>query len=181
MINGMGNYDWADQFRECYVRAVEQYRTGNRQPATIFNTDETTFLTGIGCTAQELYDFAEDWCNAVEPSFATVLLITAARRDYFLTIQKGQPTGRTISVNDFPPKDAALAGFLWLPRQIAKARAKLAGEMPAELMYGCGGDRAFFKRVGVHPADFLRIVWAAGAEDQKIIAYVQHSVSKISV
>ena len=103
----------------------------------------------------------------------TARLITAARRDYLLTIQHGQPTGRVIAVSDLPAKDAALAGFLWLPRQIAKARAKLAGEMPADLMYCCGGDRAFFKRVKCHPADFLRVVWAAHDDDQKIIAYIR--------
>ena len=169
----MDHYDWDDVFRECYVKAVEAHRNGNRQPATFFTADETAFLAGIGCMPQEVYDFAEDWCTAQEPSFATVLLITAARRDYFLTIQKSQPTGRVISVNDLPAKDAALAGFLWLPRQIVKARAKLAGEMPADLMYCCGGDRAFFKRVKCHPADFLRVVWATHNDDQKIIAYIR--------
>ena len=176
MIYDVNHYDWDDLFRECYVKAVAVYRDGNRQPATFFNAAETAFLASIGCTPQELYDFAEDWCGAQEPSFATVLLITAVRRDYFLTIQKGQPTGHVIAVSDLPAKDAAVAGFLWLPRQIAKARAKLAGEMPAELMYGCGGDRTFFKRVKVHPADFLRVVWAARDDDQKIIAYVQHCI-----
>ncbi|MEI8063079.1 MAG: DUF5069 domain-containing protein [Verrucomicrobiota bacterium] len=169
----MNGYNWDDLFRECYVKAVAEYRGGNRQPAACFSTAETTFLADIGCTPQELYDFAEDWCNAQEPSFATVLLITAGRRDYFFTIQKSQPTGRVISVTDLPAKDAAVDGFLWLPRQIAKARAKLTGEMPAELMYCCGGDRAFFKRVKCHPADFLRVVWAAGGDDQKIITYIR--------
>jgi len=169
----MNHYDWDDVFRTCYLKAVEEYRGGNRQPATFFTAAESAFLAGIGCTPQEVYDFAEDWHTAQEPSFATVLLITAARRDYFLTIQKGQPASRVISVNDLPAKDAALAGFPWLPRQIAKARAKLAGEMPAELMYCCGGDRAFFKRVKCHPADFLRVVWAARDDDQKIIAHIR--------
>jgi len=170
----MSHYEWDDLFRECYVKAVEEYRSGNRQPASFFSADRTAFLTSIGCTPQEVYDFAEDWCAAQEPSFATVLLITAVRRDYLLTIQKGQPTGRVIAVTDLPAKDAALGGFLWLPRQIAKARAKLAGEMPPDLMYCCGGDRAFFKRVKCHPADFLRVVWAARDDDQKIIAYIRH-------
>ena len=177
----MNHYEWPDIFRECYVRAVAEYHGGNRQPAACFSPEQTAFLAGIGCTPQELYDFAEDWCTAQEPSFATVLLITAARRDYFYTIQQRQPTGRIISMSELPAKDAALASFLWLPRQIAKARAKLAGEMPPELMYGCGGDRAFFKRVKVHPADFLRVVWAAQGDDQKIIAYVRRCVSNDSV
>jgi hypothetical protein len=59
---------------------------------------------------------------------------------------------------------------------IVKARAKLRGEMPTELMYGCGGDRAFLRKTGIHPADFLRVTWAAGEDDRKIVAYVQSKV-----
>ena len=177
----MNHYPWADLFRQCYDKAVAAYQAGNRQPATYFNPGETAFLAGIGCTPQEVYDFAEDWCSAKEPAFPTVLLITAARRDYFQTIQQSKPTGRIIAMAELPAKDAAVAGFPWLPRQMAKARAKLAGEMPAELMYGCGGDRAFFQRVQIHPADFLRVVWAARDDDQKIIAYVRHCAGNDSV
>ena len=68
-----------------------------------------------------------------------------------------------------------MAGVAWLPRLIAKARAKLRGEMPGELMYGCGGDRAFLRRVNIHPADFLREVWSARDDDEKIIEYVKRS------
>ncbi len=172
----MSNYDWADSFRQCYEKAVGMYRLGNRQASTYFNAEEAEFLASIGHTAQEVYDFAEDWCGGEAPSFATALLIAAARRDFFLTIQKGQPSNRTISMNDLPAKDAEVAGFRWLPRIIAKARAKLRGEMPADLMYGCGGDLAFLRSVNIHPADLLRVVWAARDDDQKIIEYVkQHA------
>jgi hypothetical protein len=169
----MNCYDWVARFQRCYDKAVDQYRQGNRQPATYFNPAESAFLAGIGCTARELYDFAEDWCQYQAPSFGDTLLITAVRRDYFLTVQHGQPTGKTIAMADLPPKDAAVAGFKWLPRIIAKARAKLRGEMPDALMYGCAGDRQFLQSVNIHPADFLRHVWAAGNDDQRIIRYVQ--------
>jgi hypothetical protein len=169
----MGHYDWTQTFHELWDNAVAAYRTGNRNPATYFNANESSFLAGIGCSAQELYDFAEDWCGAQEPTFETALLITAARRDFFLVVQHCQPSRRMIPVSDFPPKDAVVAGFEWLPRQIVKAQAKLRGEMPEELMFCCGGDRAFFKRVNIHPADFLRVVWAARQDDQKIIEYVK--------
>ena len=105
----MNHYDWAEQFRQCYDKAVTAYKAGNRQPATYFNPGETAFLAGIGCTPQEVYDFAEDWCGAQEPALATVLLITAARRDYFQTIQQGQPAGPAIAMGDLPAKDAAVA------------------------------------------------------------------------
>jgi hypothetical protein len=175
----MNHYNWTDTFRLGYDKAVKQYQQGNRDAGTFFNADETAFLAAIGCTAQELYDFADDACRYNEPSYADAVLIAAARRDYFLVVQHGQPTGQTISMDSLPPKDAAVAGIEWLPRIIAKARAKLAGEMPAELMFGCGGDRKFLKSVDIHPADFLRAVWWAGDDDQKIIAYVQQRIAQM--
>ena len=72
-----------------------------------------------------------------------------------------------------PAKDAQLAGIPWLPRLIEKAKGRLRGELPNELMYCCGGDRRFFRTHDLHPADFLRYVWAAKGNEQKIIAYVK--------
>jgi hypothetical protein len=169
----MGHYDWTQTFHQLWDKAVAAYQFGNRNPATYFSADETNYLTGIGCSPQELYDFAEDWCGGQEPTFDTALLITAARRDFFLVVQKGKLSSRVVPANDFPAKEAEVAGFAWLPRQIVKARAKLHGELPTELMYCCGGDRAFFKKVNIHPADFLREIWAARDDDQKIIDYVK--------
>jgi hypothetical protein len=59
-----------------------------------------------------------------------------------------------------------------------KARAKLRGEMDPDTMYGCGGDRAFFAQHNVHPADLLRVTWAAEDDDQKIIDYVKGASAK---
>jgi len=64
-----------------------------------------------------------------------------------------------------------------LPRLIEKAKAKLRGEMPPELMYCCGGDRAFLREHGIHPADFLREVWAAGDDTKKILQYVRQNAA----
>jgi hypothetical protein len=171
----MQNYDWPTTFRQIYDRAVDIYRRGNRQAATLFNADEQQFLASIGCKPQELYDFVEDFVRGGEPGFETVLLITAARRDYFLVVQNGKPGSHVIDMDTLPPKDEKLAGVAWLPRIIEKARAKLRGEMPDELMYGCGGDRPFLKSVNVEPADFLRFVWSAREDDQKIVDYVLQS------
>lgn len=164
----MNTYSWDTAFRKLWEKAVAQYAAGNRQPATYHDV----LLDEIGYTAQELYDFAEDWVKYQEPPFETALLIAAARRDYFLVVQKGQRSTKRIRMEDLPAKTAAVAGLEWLPRVIEKARAKLRGEMPEDLMYGCGGDRSFFKKVNIHPADFLRVVWAAHYDDQKIINYV---------
>jgi hypothetical protein len=57
----------------------------------------------------------------------------------------------------------------YLPRILAKGRAKLRGELHPDVMFGCGGDRNFLsKHGGIHPADFLRHIWAAGDDDQKL-------------
>ena len=63
-----------------------------------------------------------------------------------------------------------------MPRIIPKARAKLRGELPPETMFCCGGDRAFFKQNDIHPAEFLRIVQKADADDDKIISWVQKRI-----
>lgn len=173
----MHDPDWTNEFRRCYDKAVELYRSGNREPGSYFDAGEARFLTSIGCSAQEVYDFAEDWCAAGEPSFTTVLLITTVRHDYFLSVQNGRPPSRTSASSEFPARDAKVAGFAWLPRVIAKARAKLRGEIPPDLMYCCGGDRTFFKKVNVDPADFLRIVREARADDGKIVDYVQQQAA----
>jgi hypothetical protein len=47
-------------------------------------------------------------------------------------------------------------------------------------MYSCGGDRAFLKKVDIHPADFLREVWAARDDDRKIIEYVTKQAAAVA-
>ena len=84
--------------------------------------------------------------------------MTAARRDYFLVVQRGQVSAPALRLDEFPAMEAEVAGLAWLPRIIVKARAKLRGELPAELMYCCGADRKFLLKVHIHPADFLREV-----------------------
>ena len=64
---------------------------------------------------------------------------------------------------------------MWLPRIIAKAQAKLRGEMSSDIMFGCGGDRAFLRKVGIDPAQFLRVVWNAGDDLEHIVEYVKIS------
>jgi hypothetical protein len=78
-----------------------------------------------------------------------------------------------ISHHDLPGRGNELGGLPYLPRIITKARAKLRGELDPDLMFGCGGDRSFLRKHGdIHPADFLRHVWAARDNDQAIVDYV---------
>ena len=171
---------WAIRFREVYDRVVEKYHAGERRAENLVNSDEARFLASIGCTAQELYDFVEDWVEVGEPSFDVALCITGVRRDYFLKEQHGQPAAHRISMNAMPPKEATLGGFTWLPRIIAKAQAKLRGELPPELMYSCGGDRRFLKSIGANPVDFLRVIWEAANNNQKAPAYVKEKAQRNS-
>lgn len=178
MGNGTWSHDWAVDFHRLYDQAVEGYRNGIRRPEELFGQEETDFLRSIGCTAQEIFDFAEDKCRLGEPSFETVLLITSARRDFFLFVQDGKQTGHEVSMDSLPPKEAQLGGYAWLPRILVKARAKLRGEMPSDLMYGCAGDRAFLRPVNIHPADFLREVWAAGDDDERVLRFVRRCAAR---
>jgi hypothetical protein len=66
-----------------------------------------------------------------------------------------------------------MEGIPWLPRIIAKAEAKLRGEMDPDTMFGCGGDRAFCSKHHIHPADFLRVVWAARGDRNRVLQFVK--------
>lgn len=164
------NYAWHQRFRELYDKALVKYRNENRALNTFFTPREVGVLRSFGAKPMELYDYAED---SSDLDAETALLITATRRDYFLVEQKGVWSEKTILIDDLPAKDAELSGIAWLPRVIEKAKARLRGEMPNELMYGCRGDRRFFRAHDVHPADFLRFVWSAKGDEGKIVAYVR--------
>ncbi|XHR31020.1 MAG: DUF5069 domain-containing protein [Chthoniobacteraceae bacterium] len=166
----MKSYDWTSHVRPLYDKAFSRYQAGHRDPQTLFEPAEVEFLKGIGASAMELYDFAED-ADSLE--WETALLILSVRRDYFLVMQKGVPSARRLTMADFSAKTAELGGIPWLPRIIQKAEGRLRGELPLDLMYCCGGDRAFLRQFDLHPADFLREVWAAAGDEQKVLAYVK--------
>lgn len=169
----MSNYDWPARFKAVFDAASERYHSGERNPQKLFSKTELEFLASIGCSAQELFDFIDDGVRYGEPSFETTLLTTAVRREYFLLEQKGVPSKRVVSMDSLPSKSQQVDGIAWLPRLIVKARAKLRGEMPADLMYGCGGDRPFLREMNVELAEFLRLVWLCGEDDRRIIDYVK--------
>jgi hypothetical protein len=169
----MSNYDWPEQFRKVYEAASERYGKGEREPQKLFSKTDLEFMASIGCTAQELFDFIDDLARYGEPNYETTLLTTAVRRDYFVLVQNGVPTRKIISMDTLPAKTAEVDGIAWLPRLIEKARIKLRGEMPPDLMYGCGGDRPFLRSMNVELAEFLRLVWVCGDENGKIIQYVK--------
>ena len=154
-------------------RQAEAYRKGDFDYETGYSAEELSFLGSIGYKKRELFDFVEDFVDEGEPSLSTALLVAAVRRDYFFVEQGGEAGGKTITKDDLPTFGEELDGMAYLPRILVKARAKLRGELDPDLMYGCGGDRNFLsKNGGIHPADFLRRVWAAGDDDVKVVGWV---------
>jgi len=166
----MSHYNWTAQFLKLYERSLREYSAGNRRLETYFQRDDLDFLASVGFQPAEIYDFVED---APELSYETALLVAAVRRDYFLTVQQGQGTSQRLRMEDFPSKKQSIDGIEWLPRIILKAKARLRGELPSDLMYCCGGDRSFLRKHDIHPADFLRLVWSAGDDEMKIVKFVK--------
>jgi hypothetical protein len=50
--------------------------------------------------------------------------------------------------------------------------------LPPEIMFSCGTDRPFLKKVGIAPEDFLKTVWEAGPNDSAILARVEEAVNR---
>ncbi len=139
----------------------------------MFPAADLEFLAGIGCTAQELFDFVDDALLYEDIDFETVREVTAIRRDYFLTVMQGKSTGKVVPMSELPAKSAAVDGIEWLPRLIVKARLKLRGEMNPDLMYGCGGDRPFLRSHRMTLPQFLQLVRDKGDDDRAIIDAVK--------
>jgi hypothetical protein len=166
---------WNDRFIDLFDRCVKRYRSGDTDFTRYYDdARDAELLAEIGYKPREFFDFVEDYCEEGTPSPSTALLVAAARRDYFQTVMGGQPGEKNLTAGDIPTFGDELEGIAYLPRILAKARAKLRGELDPDLMYGCGGDRAFLLRNGDrHPADFLRQVWAAGENSSKLVAWLR--------
>jgi hypothetical protein len=168
----MKHYTFEARFRELYEKSVRLYAEGKRGAGSYFTAAEKRWLAANGLTAQHLYDYAEDEHGYGEPGHDRALAIEHIRRDYFLNVQRGRASRRTLDPDRLPEKSAAVRGIEWLPRLLPKARAKLRGELPPSLMYCCGGDRAFFRRHDINPAEFLRLVWRHEGNDRAIVSWV---------
>lgn len=166
------HYSFQKKLKEIWEKAVHLYGEENRDSSTYFNEEETAFLDSIGHTAQEVYDFAEDYSRGEEPDLETFIAVANVRRFYFQNVLKGEKSDKIVDTGDLPGKELSEAGIDWLPRIIPKARAKLRGEMSDDLMYGCGGDRKFFKANNLHPADLLMFVMQNFEDNEAIIDFV---------
>jgi hypothetical protein len=165
-------FDWVEEFRTLFENKVTVYKRGMRSADGMFSKEEENFLRSIGATPQEIFDFVEDWCDDGEPDLETVVAITRVRRDYFFQEQQGRFSEHSIMTSELPSRHESLAGLEWFPRIIEKAKAKLRGELPPDLMYGCGGDRRFLKKINVDPAEFLQVMWEAGDDVEHIAKFV---------
>ncbi|MEJ2232105.1 MAG: DUF5069 domain-containing protein [Nitrospirales bacterium] len=164
--------DWVEEFRTLFESKVPVYKSGIRSVDAMFSKEEEDFLHSIGATPQEIFDFVEDWCEDGEPDLETVLAITGIRRDYFFQEQQGRFSEHLIITSELPSRHESLSGLEWFPRIIEKAKAKLRGELQPDLMYSCGADRRFIKKVNFNPAEFLQVVWEAGDNVDHIVKLV---------
>lgn len=165
---------WNDRFLDLFDRCVKRYQSGDKDFTGYYSAKDSALLAEIGYKPREFFDFVEDFCDEGTPSPSTALLVAAARRDYFQVVMDGKPGTKELTRDDIPTFGDELDGMVYLPRILAKAKAKLRGELDPDLMYGCGGDRAFLERNGgLHPADFLRQVWAADGDDAKVLTWIR--------
>ncbi|BCX49231.1 hypothetical protein HAHE_31390 [Haloferula helveola] len=165
---------WNDHFLHLFDRCVKRYRNGDKTYTSYYDDEDIELLRAIGYRSREFFDFVEDWCDEGAPSPTDALLVAAVRRDYFNVVLKGEIAQPTITRDNIPTFGDTLDGIPYLPRILAKARGKLLGELDPDLMYGCGGDRKFLRENGdIHPADFLRHVWAAGDDDAAVAKWIK--------
>lgn len=169
----MKQYAWDSTFLDLFHRCLEKYRAGETDYNGWFNNGDAAFLREIGYKPVEFFDFVEDYAVDGEPSPSTAVMIAAVRRDFLDVVMKGERSEKVVRSTELPAKTDALEEFTWLPRIIAKAEAKLRGEMDTDTMYCCGGDRSFLREHDIAPADFLRAVWASHGDRDKVVEYVR--------
>ncbi len=128
--------NWKTQFREVFDAGVQRRKEGCNEPVAMFESAELASMDSIGCTAQEMFDFCDDYVGWDDVIYDHVEALQAVRYEHFVEELDSQPASHRMETDEFPPKDAEVEGIAWLPRLIVKTRAKLAGQLPADLMYG---------------------------------------------
>jgi len=177
-MNALFSYQWDKNFVGLFERCCARYRGGDLDFTSYYSATDLLLLDDLGYKPREFFDFVEDHIDSAgeDPTVETALLVASVRRDYWHHVMHKVPSGKTLRPADTPGRDEELSGHPWLPRIIAKARGKLRGELDPEIMYGCGGDRMFLHRHDLHPADFLRVVWAAAEDEGKILTSITPSL-----
>ena len=174
----MNHYTWDTKFVELFERCLVRYRNEDVNFAEYYSEADLSFLKSIGYKTREFFDFVEDFGDDGEPTLSTAVMIASARRDYLRWEMGGELSEHEIKPEELPGKGEELGGFVWLPRILMKARGKLKGELDPNIMFCCGGDRNFLRTNNIAPADFLRAVWSAGDDDDKMVHFVETHASK---
>lgn len=179
----MKNYNYQQQLKAVWTKAVDTYAEGHRNLSAYFDDEERAFLQSIGLSVQEVYDFAEDFVDSGEPDFTTFALIHDIRRSYHAEVQNVSSSSTRVKASSYPSPDDSYKGITYLPRIADKARTKLTGELSSDIMYTCGNDRRFLKAYDIHPAEFLRKVWETDADLDQLSSWIYDrnaSVLKVS-
>ena len=174
----MQHYNYQKDLQALWEHGVARYREGIGNADEMFDAGQKRFLASIGQSAQEFFDYAEDYVVSGEPGLGDVAAVADVRRAYFLEVQKGEASDVQLNPDSLPPKPQEMHGVPWLPRIIKKAHAKLRGEMHPSIMYGCGGDRHFLSTHDIHPAELLRITWQHEGDDEAIAQWVLRRAGK---
>jgi len=173
----MSHYTFSATFRSVYDRAAARFSQGGATPANLLSAEDVAFLSANGITPGHIFDYVDDLAGYGEPSFDQAHGIELVRRDYFHNAQDARPSTVLLDPATLPAKTDSVRGIGWLPRLLPKAHAKLRGELPPQLMYGCGGDRAFFKQHDILPHEFLNVVWRFEDDDVAIVDWVARRIA----
>lgn len=156
-----------------HEEARAAYEAGSRSPDGIANTAALEFLKSIGVSSQFLFDCVDDLSRYGEPDLKTFIALCEIRAGYFHDVMKGAPAPRTVDECELPPKTEEFDGIAWLPRIIRKAQCFLSGCLCPEIMYGCGGDRAFLAKYKISLPDFLAEVRDTDGDPKLMAAFLR--------
>lgn len=159
-------------WEEVHRQAVEAYRTGCREPHAILPAALLEASQSAGVSARVVFDYAEDFAGCGEPTAEDFAEIAEIRAAEFRRCGEEMSPPRIVPERALPLRSDEWEGIPWLPRIFAKARCFLAGTLADEVMFGCGGDRAFVKRHGISLPGFLRAVRDGG--EAAAVAYVRN-------
>ncbi len=170
--------EWNDRFMTLFRDAVERYHLHPQTAAErFFLPEEQEFLTSIGSGTAEMYAYVREYAVLGEPSPSTALLITSARRSFFMTQLRGISGAQPVRAKDLPAESEAFQEITYLPHIIRKATAKLHGTLDPSIMYYNKKDREFLREHGnIPPADFLYLTWSARGDNQKIVMHVLNAM-----
>ena len=170
----MTHYTYTQTLEALWDKAHAAYNSGNQDCTTYFDATDLEAMQALGLRPHEVYDFVDDFCRYDnEPDRTTFVMVQGVRRSYLQEMQGGKHSDKTITAEDLPPKTDEVGGIAWLPRLIVKANAKLRGELHEDFMYGCAGDRNFFRENDIHPAEFLSLTWYTNGDTQAIVDWVK--------